>query len=308
MQCLTIVGKEGNNILSMDFAKNIASQVNCINWRWLKNGVALDLLDVQTTRAEVEEIIAKLPLDYCLQPQADRLKKLLISDMDSTIIQQECIDEIADMIGVKAQVSEITERSMRGELDFSASLIKRVGLLKGLPVKALEEVWLERITIQKGAAELIDTMNKAGAFTMLVSGGFTFYTQKIAAKLGFQSHHANELIIENGLLTGEVAQPILHKAAKRDLLLQECEQRQIKLSETIAVGDGANDADMIMAAGLGVAYYAKPKLIELADSSINYTDLTSLLYFQGLAEQVSGAMSSSKEVLFHSKTGEKMHE
>jgi phosphoserine phosphatase len=282
MECLTIVGRNENNILSDEFARNVANEVNCKNWRWLKDGIALDFLDVQTTKPQIEAIIEGKQLDYCLQAQSKRLKKLLISDMDSTIIRQECIDEIADMIGVKEQVSAITERAMQGELDFSTSLIERVKLLKGLPASKLEEVWQNRIQMQSGALELIAGMNKAGAFTMLVSGGFTFFTSKVAGKLGFAAHYANELIIEDGILTGEVSRPILHKAAKRDLLQQECGARNIDLSETLAVGDGANDADMIMAAGLGVAYHAKPTLQKIAHASINHTDLTSLLYFQGL--------------------------
>ncbi len=274
-QVLTIVVKPDAGILTFEFLQQFgASKIE-----WLCDGVAVDLFDV---KGDYTILLDSLPLDYCVQNVSERRKKLLISDMDSTIINQECIDEIADIAGVGAQVANITEAAMAGELDFSQSLIARVALLKGLRKEVLTQVWQSRITMQAGATELVRTMNKAGAFTMLVSGGFTFFTERVATELGFQAHFANELVIENGILTGEVLQPILDAKSKQKLLEQYAAQREIVLSQTIAVGDGANDAAMIAQAGLGVAYHAKPYLRGLADASINHTDLTTLLYFQGL--------------------------
>jgi phosphoserine phosphatase len=278
---LTIVSNPDAGILNDGFVQKLAIALGAARFEWLRPDVAVDLFDVQNVEA-ISELLTDLPLDYCLQNVAHRRKKLLISDMDSTIIQQECIDEIASMAGVGAQVASITERAMAGELDFSQSLIARVGLLKGLHVEVLEEVWQNRIQMQAGASELVRTMNEMGAYTMLVSGGFTFFTAKVAAHLGFQAHFANELLIENNCLTGEVRPPILHKDAKKSLLLQHTEKLGIDISEAIAVGDGANDAAMIEAAGLGVAYNAKPYLRSVANCAINHTDLTSLLYFQGV--------------------------
>ena len=277
---LTIVSNPDAGILNDNFVQKLAINVGAAKTEWLRPDVAVDLFDVRNVDV-IAELLTDLPLDYCLQNVAHRRKKLLISDMDSTIIRQECIDEIASMAGVGAQVASITERAMAGELDFSQSLIARVALLKGLHVDVLEEVWQNRIQMQAGAAQLVQSMNEAGAFTMLVSGGFTFFTAKVAAQLGFHAHFANELLIENGCLTGEVRNPILHKDAKKSLLLQHTEKLGIDISEAIAVGDGANDAAMIEAAGLGVAYHAKPYLRNVANCAINHNDLTTLLYFQG---------------------------
>ncbi len=283
---LTIISNDVT-ILTHDFLQ----QFGATKIEWLKNNVAVDLFNVQNIEA-IPALIAQLPLDYCLQHLIgqnveeqnvkERRKKLLVSDMDSTIIAQECIDEIADIAGVGEQVANITKRAMAGEIDFSQSLIARVALLKGVKISVLEQVWQERITMQSGAAELVHHMNEAGAFTMLVSGGFTYFTEKVATKLGFQAHFANELLIENDCLTGEVRLPILHQGSKKEILLQYVAQLRLDISQIIAVGDGANDADMIMAAGLGVAYHAKPYLQGLANCSINHTDLRSLLYFQGM--------------------------
>ncbi len=222
--------------------------------------------------------------DYCVQPETHRKKKILISDMDSTIIGQECIDELADIVGVKDQVSAITERAMAGELDFSQSLTERVALLKGLKQEVLQQVWQERIKVNKGATALVQTMRNHGAFTMLVSGGFTYFTEHVAEAVGFDAHHANELHFEDGVLTGRVIPPILHSESKKNYLHKACMVRQTDISLTLAVGDGANDKDMIEAASLGVAYYAKPFLQHHANASINHTDLRTLLYFQGYSD------------------------
>ena len=210
-----------------------------------------------------------------------RRKRLIVADMDSTIIEQECIDEIAALAGVGERVAGITERAMRGELDFEAALRERVGLLSGLPVARLQEVIDHRLTVMPGARTLVATMKKHGARTALVSGGFTLFTGHIAALVGFDSNQANALEIANGKLTGRVVEPILGRAAKLQALDALTRELGLAAHETMAVGDGANDLAMIKAAGLGVAYRAKPIVAEEADAAITHGDLTALLYLQG---------------------------
>ncbi len=224
-------------------------------------------------------------VDANLVPAGNRRKKLLIADMDSTMINVECIDELADFAGVKARVSDITERAMRGELDFDGALRERVALLADLPDSALQACYDERIRLNPGARTLVQTMNKLGAFTALVSGGFTCFTGKVAAEAGFAFHQANTLLHENGRLTGKVADPILGQQAKLDTLNRLAAEQGITLADAIAVGDGANDRAMVEAAGLGVAYHAKPTLAEAADVVLNHSDLTALLALQGIAER-----------------------
>lgn len=257
--------------------------------RWLDEGIACDIRGVTPTpdmHSRISAFCADKPIDWMMQPQEERRKKLLISDMDSTIIRQECIDELADMAGVKARVSEITERAMQGELDFSESLRARVALLEGLPLEMLQRVWQERITVNAGATTLVRTMKAQGAFTMLVSGGFTFFCEKVADAAGFDAYHANILHHEAGKLTGKLIPPLLHSASKAEYLHAACKVRGIAITETLAVGDGANDKEMIMAAGCGIAYYAKPILADHADACVQHTDLTTLLYFQGYSSSI----------------------
>lgn len=218
--------------------------------------------------------------DICVQPEKGRKKSLLICDMDSTLIGQECIDELADFAGVKAHVSGITERAMRGELDFEAALTERVGLLKGLELSVLETCFEERIKLNPGAVTLCQTMKAYGAKTVIVSGGFTFFTQRVAQACGFEHHHANQLLDDGTALLGDVGRPILGREAKQETL-EEYSAALGGTSLAIAIGDGANDLAMIQAAGLGVAYYAKPAVAAAAHCAINYTDLTTALYFQG---------------------------
>ncbi len=256
--------------------------------RTLADGVAEDfLIDGALGRAGIEtalsDILADAPVDVIVQPAANRVKRLLIADMDSTIIGQECIDELADFAGLKAEISAITERAMRGDLDFEAALTARIGLLKGLPESALDDCFRSRILLNPGAETLVRTMNAFGATTVLVSGGFTFFVDRIARLAGFQQHQANELLIENGALTGSVRLPILGREAKEAALRRHAIAKSIALSETLAVGDGANDLDMIAAAGLGVAYRAKPNVAAAADASISHADLTALLFAQGFS-------------------------
>ena len=213
-----------------------------------------------------------------------RRRNLLIADMDSTIIEQECIDEIADFAGCGAEVAQITERAMRGELDFEEALTVRVGLLRGLPTTALDRVIDERLKVSEGARTLIATMSASGAYCALVSGGFTFFTSRIARLVGFHEHRANTLEIEDARLTGRAVAPILGQRAKLDALSELCTTHKIARDAALAVGDGANDLAMIKAAGLGVAYHAKPIVAAEADAQLDHSDLSALLYLQGYHE------------------------
>jgi phosphoserine phosphatase len=223
-------------------------------------------------------------IDVNVVPVEGRAKRLLIADMDSTMIPVECIDELADFAGVKDRVSEITEAAMRGELDFDGALRARVGLLTGLPVSALEQCYAERISLNPGAEVLVRTMAARGAMTALVSGGFTFFTERVAARAGFAMTRANTLLFENGYLTGEVGVPILGRAAKRETLDALCTEGGFDPSAVIAVGDGANDLAMVEVAGIGVAYKAKPPLREAATAILDHSDLTALLHLQGIPD------------------------
>lgn len=221
--------------------------------------------------------------DMCLQDDVDRRKGLLICDMDSTLIGQECIDELADFAGVKDRVSAITERAMQGEIGFDGALKERVGLLAGLDLSVLQTCFDERIHLNKGARTLCQTMKANGARAVIVSGGFTFFTGKVAEACGFDAHQANTLIEDGAKLSGEVGLPILGREAKLEAL-KEYSSDMGGPANAIAIGDGANDLAMITAAGLGVAYYAKPAVAAAAHCAINHTDLMSALYFQGYAE------------------------
>jgi phosphoserine phosphatase len=216
-----------------------------------------------------------------VQPIATRRKKLFLADMDSTMIGQECIDELADFAGLKAHVAGITERAMRGEIEFEPALRERVALLKGLPVSVIDEVLKTRITPTPGGRELVMTMRAHGAYTCLVSGGFTLFTQAVAAQIGFQENRANELVIRDGKFSGEVREPILGRAAKLDTLIDLTESFDLDDIDTMVAGDGANDLGMIQNAGLGVAYHAKPAVAAAAAARIDHGDLTALLYAQG---------------------------
>jgi phosphoserine phosphatase len=227
----------------------------------------------------------KLEADWAILPSANRRKRLLISDMDSTIIGQECLDELAGFAGLKAEVSEITERAMRGELDFEQALTTRVAMLKGLALSALERCYAERVTLNPGARALTATMTAHGARCVLVSGGFGFFTSRVAKAAGFHADRANRLIDDGARLTGEVALPILGREAKLAALREEAAALGVRTSEALAIGDGANDLDMIRAAGLGVAYRAKPVVAAETTARIEHTDLTAALFFQGYREE-----------------------
>jgi len=259
--------------------------------QWLFDEVAVDIpftgqipfegRDIGQIENRLREARGDLPIDIVVQPQAFRRKKLFLADMDSTMIGQECIDELADFAGLKAHVAKITERAMRGEIEFEPALRERVALLKGMPVSVVDEVLAKRITPTPGGRELVMTMRAHGAYTCLISGGFTLFTNAVAAMIGFQENRANELLVADGKLTGEVREPILGRAAKLATLIELRESFDLDNLETLVVGDGANDLDMILEAGLGVAYHAKPKVAAAAPARIDHGDLTALLYVQG---------------------------
>jgi phosphoserine phosphatase len=230
------------------------------------------------------DIAADLALDINLVKIDRRRKKLLIADMDSTIINVECLDELADMAGLKPQIAAITERAMRGELEFEAALRERVGMLKGLKLDALERTYAERVRLNPGAKSLLATMRANGAHTMLVSGGFGYFTQRVAEAAGFHVERGNTLLDDGVALTGEVGTPILGREAKLAALIEAVATLKIDVAETLAVGDGANDLGMIGRAGMGVAYHAKPVVAEAAGAAIHYNDLTALLYLQGYSD------------------------
>jgi phosphoserine phosphatase len=219
--------------------------------------------------------------DINVVPAENRRKNLLVADMDSTVIGCECLDELADMAGLKPEIAAITERAMTGEIAFEAALRQRVAMLKGLPLAALERTYHERVRLNPGAKELVATMKANGARTLLISGGFTYFTARVAAEAGFDAHQANVLLDDGKVLTGEVAEPILGRAAKLAALEYEVKKLGIDFADTLAVGDGANDLSMIARAGLGVAYHAKPIVAEAAAARIDHSDLTALLYLQG---------------------------
>jgi len=255
--------------------------------RWLNSGIAADIpfarADAPLTAitAWLRGIVGDRPVDVAVLPEAYRRKKLLLADMDSTMIEQECIDELAAFVGLKDKVSAITARAMRGEIAFEPALRERVALLRGLPVTIVDEIIARHITLMPGGRTLVATMKAHGAYTALVSGGFTFFTSPIGRMIGFDEDRSNILELEDGKLAGLVRDPILGKEAKQERLIALREERGLRPEETLAVGDGANDLAMLGEAGLGVALHAKPAVAAAADVRIDHGDLTALLYLQG---------------------------
>ncbi len=283
---LTLIAPARSNTAIAATAVRLQRQLGTSEPVWLSPEEACDLYftpadpALSETRAAVAAAVEGAGIDAAVQPRAGRRKRLLVADMDSTIIGQECLDEIAAMAGIGSQVAVLTERAMRGELPFEAALKERIGMLCGFPLSKLRKVLDERVTLTPGAETLARTMAANGARCVLVSGGFTFFTGAVAARAGFHAHYGNSFVIRDDAIAG-VEEPILGREAKLATLYKEAAALNLPLSETMAVGDGANDLAMLQAAGLGVAFHAKPAVAAAASAQITHGDLTALLFLQG---------------------------
>lgn len=282
----TLVANPSNPVLTAALAEEAAAAIDASGLYWLADGVACDIALKDGANPDWQEallrgVIGDAPIDVIVQNAETRRKKLLIADMDSTMIGQECIDELAAEAGLKDKVAAITARAMNGEIAFEPALTERVALLKGLPLSVVGDVIEKRITLTPGGPELVATMKAKGYYTALVSGGFTVFTGPIAAMLGFNENRANILIEKDGYLTGTVAEPILGKQAKVDALVDITTRLGISTADALAVGDGANDLGMLHLAGAGVALHAKPMVSAQVKIRIDHADLTALLYIQG---------------------------
>ncbi|HTN61064.1 MAG TPA: phosphoserine phosphatase SerB [Devosia sp.] len=286
MPVLCLIANPIDSELDVALAAKVVKQVGG-ELNWLNHSVACEILEPKSTDALVEAraIIGAAKVDAALLPIENRRKSILVADMDSTMINEECIDELAAALGLKEQVSQITDRAMRGELDFGQALDTRVALLKGLERKVIETIRRENITLAPGGRALIQTMKAYGAYTSLVSGGFTFFADFFAKRIGFDEAIANVLLFDGDALTGAVQKPIVDKNTKRERLLALATERGVPMSQTMAVGDGANDLDMIRVAGIGVALHAKPAVAAEAGVRIDHGDLTALLYLQGFSDE-----------------------
>ncbi|NGN40926.1 phosphoserine phosphatase SerB [Mesorhizobium sp. CGMCC 1.15528] len=286
----TLISHPAQSRLSQSLANMASQAVGASSVRWLSEKIACDIalpnsISADEAQSKLRAALDGEPIDIVVQESETRRKKILIADMDSTMIDQECIDELADEIGVKAHVAAITARSMNGEIAFEPALRERVALLKGLDAAVIDRIIANRLTLASGGLQLVATMRANGAYAALVSGGFDVFTSCIAAMLGFDENRANRLIEVNGHLTGEVAEPILGRAAKADALNEISARLGLSPADAIAVGDGANDLDMIHLAGTGVALHAKPSVAAEAKVRIDHGDLTALLYLQGYSEK-----------------------
>ncbi|PHO05404.1 phosphoserine phosphatase SerB [Rhodobacteraceae bacterium 4F10] len=254
------------------------------DWLAVDEAAAFTLGTMPDNRWDVWADLQNMGVDLVILPAEGQRKKMLLADMDSTMIQQECIDELADEAGVGDRVKDITARAMNGELDFEGALTERVGLLEGLDESVIDKVLNERITFMPGGATLLATMKANGAYAALVSGGFTAFTTKVAGELGFDENRANTLLVEGGKLNGDVQRPILGREAKIQALKEITERLGLGHDDVMAVGDGANDLGMLHLAGAGVALHAKPSVAAECDIRINFGDLTALLYIQGYSK------------------------
>ena len=285
MYAATLIANPKSANLTAEIVAETATKLGVQDIDWLNENIACDIfLPNERHPVELDVIrdgLRENEIDFVVQPVEGRRKKVLLADMDSTMIQQECIDELAAEAGVGQHVAEITARAMNGELDFDDALRERVGLLKGLDVSVIQKVIVSRITLMPGGAVLLATMKANDAYAALVSGGFTDFTQVIADKLGFDENRANTLLQSGGVLTGEVGTPILGRDAKVEALKNIIEQKGLSVDDVIAVGDGANDLGMLGRAGTGVALHAKPVVAAQSNVQLNFSDLTGLLYLQG---------------------------
>ena len=282
----TLIANPLDRALSPALANKAFEAVHASGLYWLADGIACDIAlktgsDGGQAEAALRMALDGAPVDVVVQDQDTRRKAILIADMDSTMIGQECIDELAEEAGLKAHVSAITARAMNGEIEFKPALRERVALLKGLPVSVIDKVIASRITLTPGGRELVQTMRAKGGYTALVSGGFTAFTSRIAAMIGFDENRANTLVEDGALLAGTVTEPILGRQAKVDALVDISARLGLTPADAMAVGDGANDLGMIQLAGSGVALHAKPSVAAEAKMRINHGDLTALLYIQG---------------------------
>ncbi|OJH44067.1 phosphoserine phosphatase SerB [Paracoccus sp. SM22M-07] len=286
MFTLSLIAAPAAANLDADLPQGIAARWGGSEPRWLASGIAAEF-DIAAIPDDIDQVWSDLQvigIDMVVQPAEGRRKKVLLADMDSTMIDQECIDELADFAGVGPRVADITARAMNGELDFHEALIERVSLLAGLDEGVIQKVLDSRITLASGGRELVATMRAHGAHAALVSGGFTAFTAAVADQLGFDEHRANVLLADGGVLTGHVALPVLGREAKIEALERITERFGLSPQDVMAVGDGANDLGMIQLAGSGVALHAKPAVAAQARIRINHGDLTALLYLQGYAQ------------------------
>jgi len=286
----TLVSNPAGGALTPALANKASQAVGASATRWLGETIACDLVlpsgaDSRETAAALATALGSNPVDFAIQDEATRRKKILIADMDSTMIDQECIDELADEVGLKERVAAITARSMNGEIAFEPALRERIALLKDLDTAVVDRIIANRLTLASGGRALVQTMRKAGAHTALVSGGFDVFTSRIATMLGFHENRANRLVERDGRFTGEVAEPILGRAAKADALIDIAARLGLTPADAVAVGDGANDLDMIQLSGMGVALHAKPSVAAQARVRIDHGDLTALLYLQGYRQE-----------------------
>ncbi|MEQ1887904.1 MAG: phosphoserine phosphatase SerB [Alphaproteobacteria bacterium] len=287
---ITLICNPANVVLDTGVISDVTDKLHrsgglCGRLEWLDGPIAAELECAGLQPDEIEDILRDFlgdePVDVVVQLAGEqRRRMLLIADMDSTIITCECLDELADFAGKKAEVSAITERAMRGEIDFEDALRNRIAILTGLPASALDDTYAGRVRLTPGARELVRTMAANGAHTVLVSGGFSYFTERVAGAAGFHAHRANRLLFEDGRLTG-VADPILGREAKLQALQETCAAHGLYEHQALAIGDGANDLAMIGAAGMGVAFHAKPVVAAAARARIDHGDLTALLYLQG---------------------------
>ncbi len=287
---LTLVVDRQSATLSRTVIARVRDAVGGSEPITLSAGEAADIpLSAEPDMAVVRAALDSAPIDAIATAAKHRRKRLLVADMDSTIVTGETLDELADFAGLKERIAAITARAMNGELDFKAALRERVAMLRGLPVGALESTW-QRVHLTAGARELVATMRAGGSYTALVSGGFSFFTARVAAACGFDMHRSNVLLDDGAALTGRVAEPILDRDTKLHTLTSLAVEHGLDLATTLAVGDGANDLDMLRSAGLGVAFRAKPIVAAAAQARVDYANLRALLFVQGYrSEEILGA-------------------